>query len=179
MSPRILLCLAFLLFALPGAAADRDVRVGLPKHGALFLRMPEGWDERISRPRPDEPPVILVTPASGPPFRIVISPVWPMAPGDQLPNTDEIRAMMESSAAAAKKRSIETEIPMHDLNGFGPAGTYFSVTERSPAPGDFGNLTQGLARVGEIVVAFRVLTNGDPVSVLGPALEMFRTMRNE
>jgi hypothetical protein len=176
----ILRTLAFLLVALPGAAAaaERDVRIGLPNHGALFLRVPDGWEERISRPKPDEPPLILVTPASGPAFRIVISPVWPVTAEDKLPDADAIRAMMESGANAAKEVAVETEIPMQDLKGMGTVGTYFSVTDRNPAPGDFKNLTQGLARVGTIVVAFRVFTNGDRPAVLESALKMFRTMRH-
>lgn len=180
MKSRIVRTLAFLFLALPGAvlAADRDVRVGLPGHGALFLRMPEGWEERISRPKADEPPVIMVTPASGPPFRIVISPVWPVTAEDKLPDADAIRAMMESGASAAKKIAVESEIPMQDLKGMGIVGTFFSVTDRSPAQGDFKNLTQGLARVGTIVVAFRVFSNGERAAVLDPALRMFRTMRN-
>ena len=60
----------------------------------------------------------------------------------------------------------------------GIVGTFFSVTDRSPAQGDFKNLTQGLARVGTIVVAFRVFSNGERAAVLDPALRMFRTMRN-
>lgn len=181
MKSRLVRALAFLLFllAIPGAAfADRDVRIGLPGHGALFLRMPDGWEERISRPKPDEPPVILVTPASGPSFRIMISPVWPVTAEDKLPDADAIRAMMESGASAAKKIAVESEIPMQDLKGIGLVGSFFSVTDRSPAPGDFKNFTQGLARVGTIVVAFRIFSNGDRSVVLDPALKMFRTMRN-
>ena len=178
MIQRLLRSLPFLLLALPGAAAaDRDVRIGLPGHGALYLRMPDGWEERISRPKPNEPPVILVTPASGTPFRIMISPVWPTAPEDKLPDADAIRAMMQSGAKAARDMAVEAEIPMQDLKGMGSVGTYFSVTDRNPT-GDFKNLTQGLARVGEIVVAFRIFSNGERGLVLEPALKMFRTMRN-
>jgi hypothetical protein len=171
---------AFALFLLSAAAsaADRDVRIGLSGHGALFLRVPDGWEERISRGKPDEPPTILVTPASGHAFRILITPAWPVAADDKLPDADAIRAMLESGAKAARAVAVESEIPMQELKGMQAIGSYFSVTDRAPAAGEFRNITQGLARVGSIVVAFRVFSNGERAAVLDPALKMFRTMRN-
>ena len=171
--------LALLLLALPGAAlAERDVRIGLPSHGSLYLKMPDGWEERIQRTKAEEPPLIQVTPASGAAFRIIIAPAWPTAEEDKLPDADAIRGILENGAKAARQIAVEPEIQMLDLKGFQAMGTYFTVTDKAPGPGDFKQLTQGLVRLGSIVVAFRVFSNGDRANVLDPALRMIRTMRN-
>jgi hypothetical protein len=169
---------ALLLAAALPALADRDVRIGLPSHGALFLKMPDDWQERISREKPNEPPLIEITPASGATFRIVLSPVWPESAEDKLPDAEAIRTIMQTGAKAAKAESVEKDIAVQDVRGMQALGSYFSATDKDPAPGDFLNLTQGLVRLGEICVAFRVFSNGPRSVVLEPALKMVRLMRH-
>ena len=167
-----------LAFAVP-ALAERDVRIGLPSHGALFLKLPDDWQERITRGKEiAEAPTVTITPASGAAFRIVLSPVWPMAKDDELPDAKAIRGIMEQGAKAAKLEAVEKEIPIVDVRGMQAMGSYFSATDKDPAPGDFLNLTQGLVRLGDICVAFRVFSNGDKAVVLEPALKMVRLMRH-
>jgi len=159
--------LALAAFFAGHAFADRDVRVGLPGHGALFLKLPDDWQERIQRASdPSEPPLIEITPASGNTFRIVISPVWPVAAGDKLPDAAAIREIMVTGSKAAKAEAVETDIPVLDVRGMQALGSFFSATDKDPAPGDFLNLTQGLVRLGDICVAFRVFSNGPRAVVL-------------
>lgn len=180
MSNRIaVMALAFAALAAGPAFAERDVRVGLPKHGALFLKLPDDWQERIQRAaEPSDPPLIEITPASGNAFRIVLSPVWPTSPQDKLPDAPAIREIMVTGSKAAKVEAVETEIPVLDVRGMQALGSYFTATDKDPGPGDYLNLTQGLVRLGDICVAFRVFSNGPRAAVLEPALRMVRMMRN-
>lgn len=169
------LCMAF---AVP-AMAERDVRIGLPDHGALHLKLPDGWQERIQRTKdPKEPPLIEISPEKGADFRIVLSPVWPMTPEDKLPDAAAIRSIMQTGAKAARAEAVEKEIAVKDVRGMQAIGSYFSATDKDPAPGDFLNLTQGLVRVNDILVSFRVFSNGPRAAVLEPALKMVRLMRH-
>lgn len=166
------------LWLLPAAhAADRDVRIGLPKKEALRLKVPEGWEERIARRTPDAQPIIVITPAKGRDFRIVLTPVWPQRPEEKLPDAATIKAMMESGAAAARAEAADADMPLREVKGSQAQGSYFSATARDPKPEDFRNITQGLVRLGDIVVGFRVHSNGERATVLEPALKMIRSMR--
>ncbi len=167
-----------LAFAVP-AMAERDVRIGLPDHGALHLKLPDNWQERIQRQEdPKEAPLIEITPEKGAAFRIVISPVWPTSPQDKLPDAEAIRSLMQTGAKAARAEAVEKEIKVEDVRGMQALGSYFSATDKDPAPGDFLNLTQGLVRVNDICVSFRVFSNGPRAVVLEPALKMIRLMRH-
>lgn len=155
LASRALAALALVL-ALP-AAADRDVR--------------------IDRPRPAEPPTVVITPAEGRAFRIVLSPVWPTAPGDELPDAIAIRELMEVGAKAAWAASKEADIALRELKGAQAFGTYFAATDRAPAPGGLPHLVQGLVRLGDICVAFRIYSGGE-AAVVERAIRMVGAMRN-
>ena len=67
-----------------------------------------------------------------------------------------------------------TTILIKELKGPSAIGYYFSVTERSPKPGEYKYMTQGMLRVGELVPTFTILTNDGAESVVADSLAMLQ-----
>jgi hypothetical protein len=70
---------------------------------------------------------------------------------------------------------VEGVLPLQEIKGVDGRGFYFTATDRAPKPGEAKYLTQGIIRVGEISLAFTVLTNDGQEAVVRAALEMLRT----
>ena len=163
------------MLALAAVSAEREVRVGLPNHGSLVLKVPDGWREEISRRDPAAPPAILVTPESGTDFKMLLMPNWPKE-GSKLPDLAAIQEMLATGAKAAGPASVEKTLAVQEVRGPVVAGGYFSATDRAPEKGEYKHVSQGMVRLGAIVVAFQLMDNGDP-KVLETALKMVRAMR--
>jgi hypothetical protein len=70
---------------------------------------------------------------------------------------------------------VESALPLQEIKGVDGRGCYFTATDRAPRPGEAKYLAQGIIRVGEIVLAFTVLTNDGQEAVVRSAFDMLRT----
>ena len=70
---------------------------------------------------------------------------------------------------------MEGALPIQEFKGTEGRGFYFSATDRAPVPGEYKYLTQGIIRVGEIALAFTVLTNDGQEAVVKAALAVLQT----
>ena len=61
-----------------------------------------------------------------------------------------------------------------ELSGPACHGYYFSATDKAPKSGEYAYMTQGIARTGDILIAFTVLTNDGQEAVVKAALDMLR-----
>jgi hypothetical protein len=166
------------ILSLPSLAGG-ELRVSLPNRGAVVLVVPQGWKEQINRPYPDAPPTITLTPAGNTSFQVLVTPIWPANASVPKATAQALRSQVGSAAAAAKAQAVESDLPVLELAGPNVFGSYFSATDRAPKPGEYKNLTQGLLSLSELRVAFTVLSNGDRLVVLEPALDMLKSMRRE
>jgi hypothetical protein len=78
-------------------------------------------------------------------------------------------------AHEATSQSVERVLPIQEIKGVDGRGFYFAATDRAPKPGEYKYLTQGMIRVGEIALAFTILTNDGEESVVQAALKILRT----
>ena len=69
---------------------------------------------------------------------------------------------------------MEKALRVRQLSGDGNQGFYFLATDSAPKPGQFKYLTQGIAHVGDINLAFTILTNDGQEMVVKDALDMIR-----
>jgi hypothetical protein len=83
---------------------------------------------------------------------------------------DEVAA----AAQGAAPQSVEKVLNVRALAGPGNQGYYFAATDTAPKPGEFKYLTQGIIHVGDINMAFTVLTNDGQDAVVKTALDMLR-----
>jgi hypothetical protein len=83
-----------------------------------------------------------------------------------------VASIHDEIAAAAKAlapQSVKKLLRVKSLAGAGNPGYYFSATEAAQKSGEFKYLPQGFIRVGDINLAFTVLTNdGRDAGEVGP-----------
>ena len=164
----ILLLVACGLVAAPMAQAGEEYteRVfTLPGHGAFTLWAPESWRHDIRQAKGVIPPTIAFLPATGQDFKIFITPVWSAEnPPAGYNSSGTIRALVEESAGVMQKSAAEEEIeiqPIDDVTGFYFSATDAALVGRTPPPGEYRHLTQGILAVGDLLCTFTVLSN-DP-----------------
>ena len=167
---------ALSLCVLAGQAHAEDVRVSVPGGGVLVLPVPAGW-RTSTKAGPGT--TVSFAPASGKAFEVLVSPL--VAPDGRVsPSSGEsLRRLVEASANNAKTQSVERSLPVQAFGSGDVQGSYFSATDRAPAPGDFKYMTQGAMSVGGLPVAFTILSNGNAQAAVEPALRMLTSARKE
>jgi hypothetical protein len=170
------LLVAYLVIATYAIALAASPQVfELPDHGALTLLIPEGWLGEMKQPASQSPPTITMAPRSGAKFVITLTAAWPMASAHKLLDENTIRSEVAAAAKSAEPQSVEGVIPLQEIKGVDGRGFYFTATDRAPKPNEAKHLTQGIIRVGDIWLAFTVLTNDGQEAVVRAAFEMLRT----
>jgi len=147
----------------------------LPNHAALTLLVPEGWVGEMNQPGSQLPPTITLGPRSGAKFVITITVAWPTASAHKMQDEDMIRSEVAAAAKSVEPQSVQGVLPLQEIKGVDGRGFYFTATDRAPKPSEAKYLTQGIIRVGDISLAFTVLTNDGQEAVVRGALEMLRT----
>lgn len=172
---RVTALLIGLLFFADGAvyAEESAIRiVELSGHGSIAFNVPASWQSSVRQPPNGLPPTIVFTPKSGEPFQILVSPVWPMRGEMNAPTQAELKDNVQSAAEKAAPQSVERMLDVKTLSGSKSVGYYFTATDKAPNPGEFKYLTQGMLGVGDLRVAFTILTNDGQSRVVSDALSM-------
>ena len=149
--------------------------VELPDHGALALLLLDGWVAKVRQPPNRLPPTIMMRPLPDGTGELIVTAVWPIGPATKIPDEAAIRAEVGEAAKHAASQSVERVLPIQDINGTDGRGFYFAATDRAPKPGEYKYLTQGIIRVGEIALAFTILTNDGEEAIVQSALKVLRT----
>jgi hypothetical protein len=157
--------------AVTGAmAADGEKKAfALPDKSQLELAIPAGWKDE-----PKEKSIAL-SPREGAPFQVVVTPVARQKPGASTDTAIKMRHSVQQGADKVKPGAIEQYLPVEHLIGAPGPGYYFSATDREPKPNEFKYLTQGMLLVGDVVVAFSILTNDAQEKVREQALAMLKS----
>ena len=146
----------------------------LPGHGELQLRVPDSWAAEVRQPSENLPPTIVLKARSGEPFTILVTTVWAMGGSRPLPGLAEVKQEVGFAAKEAAPQSVEGTLLLQELSGASNQGYFFKATDRAPKVGEFKYLTQGIVCLGEINVAFTILTNDGQDSVIKAALDAMR-----
>ena len=170
----ILLVVLLVGSAANAASSASPQNFRLPGHGELQLRVPASWAAAVSQPSENLPPTIVLKTKSGQPFQILVTPVWPMEGSGPLPGLAEVKQEVGSAAKEAGPQSVEGTLSLQELSGASNHGFYFSATDRAPKVGEFKYLTQGIVCLGQINLAFTILTNDGQDSVIKAALDAMR-----
>jgi hypothetical protein len=149
--------------------------VELPDHGALALQLPEGWAAKVRQPPNRLPPTIMMRPLADAAGELILTVVWPVGSVTKLPDEATLRSDVVALAHQATSQSVERVLPIQEMKGVDGRGFYFAATDRAPKPGEYKHLTQGIIRVGEVALAFTILTNDGQESVVQAALKVLRT----
>jgi hypothetical protein len=151
-------------------AADGEKKAfALPDNSKLELAIPAGWKDELKEKS------IALSPREGAPFQVVLTPVARQKPGASADTAIQMRHNVQQAADKVKPSALEQYLPVEELTGAPAAGYYFSATDREPKPGEFKYLTQGMLLVGDVVVAFSILTNDAQEKAKDQALAMLKS----
>jgi len=142
--------------AFADATAVRDYALG--QHGSLRLTVPVSWKDSVTQPPNGLPPTIAFVPEHGAAFRVLLTPIWSDRSGAVLPVAAEIRKKVEQAAAQAKAQALEPDVVVQEMTGTTGLGYHYAVTDRTPKPGEFKRMKQGMLRVGDLLVSFTILS---------------------
>jgi len=153
-------------------------RYAIPGHGTFVVQVPRDWKEQV-RQTPNQPPTIVLGPAAGSAFQVLLTPSWPEPKGRTPDTRDQLRAAVGRGAQSAKSWAAESEPAVRELQGRSGPGFYFSVTERAPKPGTHKFVTTGILRVGELSVPFTITSGDGHASIVQQALEVLKSGAQE
>ena len=163
------------LMALAGGTGTRQYL--LSGHGNLVLQVPTGWRDQVKRPAKRMPPTITFSPKSGNLFQVIVTPIWSHRQDHKLPTMRKIKPLVEVSIQDISKQAVEQSITPREIKGKQGGGYYFSATSKSPKPGDFKYLSQGMIRIGDLLTTFTILSKEGAKKDVEGALSMIRGAR--
>jgi len=165
-----LLLLSTALHAEP--AGFRAYQIG--QHGTLQLSVPASWNDQMRQRPNDEPPTILLTSEQGYSFNVQLTPLWSAKPDAVIPDAEAIKRTVNKAAEEASNQVTETTIATQEIQGVTGSGYYFRVTDCVPKPAEFKYMTKGMLRVGDLILAFTILSNDSAESAVVDALKMLK-----
>lgn len=171
-----IVCAGLLLLSLCAHAEPTGFRsYQLTQHGTLQLSVPRSWNDQMKPRQQGAPPTLLFTPERGNSFDMRVTPIWPPKPDAAMPDSEAIKRYVSKAAEDAKAQAAETSIPIQEIQGTTGSGYYFAITDRAPKPDEFKYMTQGMLRVGNLVLAFTLLSNDGAETAVKDALTMFKS----
>ena len=145
----------------------------MPNHGSLRLSIPVSWTVD-SRAIADPATMFLhIAPAKGKDFDVQLTVVWLNSANLAKTTPESIKANTERTGNGVLLQAVEKTLTLQELRGTQSVGTYYSLTDRKPAPGEFKGLTQGSFLTGELLSAFTILSDNPGSSEVRQLLRMF------
>lgn len=177
MKKTIVCCFAFCVVSVlvfPQASSPRIFAI--PGYGQLLLQVPEAWKDELYQPANNRPPTVIITPMNTAPFKVMINVATVTPEVMQALDAETLRQMAESAAINATAHTLEKSLAVKELTGPALQGFYFSASEKAPRENDFLFMTQGIARLENMMLVFSIYTNAGQEAVVQAALEMLREM---
>ena len=158
------------------SAKRREGRYAAPGGSELVVRVPVGWKEEKRRVGADRHPAIAFKARSSAQFDVLLSPL-PSRYGKSPDAQERLRKDVVAAADTLRGQMEEPLVVVNELLGLEGQGYFFSITDRAPKKGEYKYMTQGLMIVGELQLAFTILTNDGQEAVVDAALGMVRNVR--
>ena len=153
------------------AGATRNYPVAA--HGELQLNLEKEWQD-VLKPSPmNLTPTVEISPLSGEDFRFMLTVLVPSK--KELFEGAALKSAVERMSEPSVAQSIEKRAEVKRINGDRNEGYYFSLTDPASAPGEYKCMTQGLIRVGDLLISFTILSNDATQKVREAALEILRS----
>ena len=183
-TPLLLALLVFIGAVAPpetrGTEQASATRFSVGPNGALALRLPEAWKPKIKKfeAKKEGNAGLALNFESPEPagWAVLFSGFWNYNSPRRF-SADELKAQVAGLGAKYADQAAEPSPEVREIHGDGVTGYFISMTDKEPKPSEYEYLSQGVVRVGEMTIAFTVLSNGNPEPTLGKALSMLSTAR--
>jgi hypothetical protein len=172
--------LAALAILLPAHAADGELRSWLvPGRGKLEMIVPADWYDDPRRPSGASLPRVRFFDRIGPrpPFDMNVTIAWSTGKEASFKDPARMRAFVAQSADELAPAAVEKSFPLREIAGENGIGYFFQATIQSPPQGSWPHLTQGAFVVGDVLLAFSILTAEPKSPAVERAIAMLRTAR--
>jgi hypothetical protein len=160
-------------------AADGELRAWtLPGRGKLEMVVPADWYDDPRGPTGTLPRVRFFDQlGQRPPFDMTVTIAWSTGKEASFRDPARLRAFVSQSAEEVAAGATEKRLPLREFEGDSGRGYFFQATIRAPAAGAWPNLTQGALVVGDLLLAFSILTADPKSPAVERAIGMLRTAR--
>jgi hypothetical protein len=168
-----------LLLATAGWAekAGEPKQYPVPGHGKLKVTVPPGWTaDVVPSPKEGLPQTLLFTPASGPMFRLLVTPLGSPTAVAGFNTPDWIKRQITHIRDLRLLTAAEKDTPLHEIKSKSGLGYWFAITDPAPKPGEYEHLTQGALPAGDLCVSFTVLTHTAPPEGVADALALLASV---
>jgi len=157
-------------------ASRKERHYPLGNSGSFRIDIPPSWNDEFQQPPKMSPPTIFLSPTAGNRFLILVTPIW--GAKKEFLKDEAIKEFVQKSAEKVKSQSVEKTLQLVEFRGTSGKGYYFFSTDKAPKPDEYKYMTQGTLAVGDLIVTFTVLTNGDHEQVAKEALTILREARH-
>ena len=173
--------IAFLIFIGPVAIASRGAdteskatAVKVPNHGDLLLVIPDGWTQKDDdRQPPGAPPTVVIAPKA--PGRVCEVMITPMTGRDpKFTSPEALKRWAQLRGKPMLRTAKEQALEIHDFKGDSAAGSYFTLTDKAPGPGEFEYMTTCFVGVGDLLLTATILHHQKDAPELKLALDMLK-----
>ncbi|MDB6121667.1 MAG: hypothetical protein JWQ71_660 [Pedosphaera sp.] len=149
--------------------------------GVLQLSFPKSWvvSSRLNSQGGIPMDLIGFHPQDSDEFAVLLEVV---AIDQEKAKAMDLRKALTDASRAEATNSVSGHIDIMELKGTNVTGVYFTATDKRlalvlrPNPGDYKNLTQGYARLDNLVLTFRLVSNRSDEEK-NAMLEMIKTAR--
>lgn len=152
-------------------------RISLPDHGVLELNVPTSWKTKIHKSQENMPPTMIFDPAMGNDFQVTMTVVRGKKGESGFNDSGKVKTFLEKDGQKLLRKTVETKIVLNEMKGIDRTGYYFSVTDKSPEPGEYRYMTRAAIGVGNLLLQVTVLHRVKESGAVQATLSMLREAR--
>jgi hypothetical protein len=169
-------CLPCAAHAADQSAAAKGIRsYPLPGNGALVMDVPLAWKQQILQAGGPAPTIVL-TPAKGDEFRVMITPLWDPNGAPPL-GPDEMQKIIDMDVSRMLPTAVEKEVVVQQIVGRDGTGYHFLVTDKAPKPGDYPYAARAGIVVGDLLLSTTILCRSKDTPAIAATIAALRSAR--
>lgn len=153
--------------------------VKVPGHGELVLDIPAEWRTEILQLSGNFPPTINVSPSQGRDFEIRMTVLWDQNGSPAFTQSENVMRVLKQMLDKMMPSAVETSAELQPFPIKEGTGYYYTLTDKSPRPGDFTHVVQAGAGVGNLFVTATLLCRSKEFSGVRELVDALASARQQ
>jgi len=129
----------------------------IPDHGVLELNVPASWAMEVHQPQKGMSPTMIFKPPKGNDFQVLITVLWNKTGEQDFNSPDKIKTFVETDGQRVLRKAVEAKLVVQQIRRVNNIGYYYSLTDKTPKPGEYRCTTRGGIGVGDLLLNFTML----------------------
>ena len=147
-------------------------------HGRLVMEVPADWQTQYVTYNDLTPPTLHVNAENSSGFDLSVTIYWHDGLDHNLVSAESLRRLVEKVGHETIALSVQKQLKVEPIRGLGQPGFLFNLTDSEARQGEFHFVTQGAMAVGNLVLAFTLLTERHPSEEWSACLKMLKSARH-